>query len=55
MDTDSKIEMIKKGTLEVITEEELREKIETGKTTAYIGYEPSGKIHLGHVLPGPYS
>jgi len=50
MDTDSKIEMIKKGTLEVITEEELREKIETGKTTAYIGYEPSGKIHLGHAI-----
>ena len=50
MDTDSKIDLITKGTLEVITEDELREKIDKGKTTAYIGYEPSGKIHLGHTI-----
>ena len=50
MDTDSKIELIKKGTLEVITEDELREKIETGNMTAYIGYEPSGSVHLGHAI-----
>ncbi len=50
MDTDSKIELVKKGALEVVTEEELREKIESNNMIAYIGYEPSGKVHLGHAI-----
>ncbi|MBM4240337.1 MAG: tyrosine--tRNA ligase [Euryarchaeota archaeon] len=46
----SKIDSIKKGTLEIVTEYELTEKIEKETPTAYIGYEPSGKIHLGHAI-----
>lgn len=50
MDIDSKIDMIKRGTLEIITPDELKEKIEKDSTVAYIGYEPSGKVHLGHAI-----
>jgi tyrosyl-tRNA synthetase len=47
---DAKIDTIKRGILEVVTEDELTEKLEQGEKTAYIGYEPSGKIHLGHAI-----
>ena len=50
MDLDSKKENIKRGTLEAVTEEELSDKIKKTKPIAYIGYEPSGKIHLGHAI-----
>ncbi len=50
MDFDSKMENIKRGTLEVVTEEELKNKIKKDSPVAYIGYEPSGSVHLGHAI-----
>ncbi len=50
MDLNATIDTITKGTLEVVTPEELREKLENNHKTAYIGYEPSGKVHLGHAI-----
>ena len=50
MDIKSKIELIKKGTLEVVNTEELEEKLKKDQPIAYTGYEPSGKIHLGHAI-----
>ncbi len=50
MDLDFKMENIKQGTLEVVTEEELRAKIGKDSPIAYIGYEPSGNVHLGHAI-----
>jgi tyrosyl-tRNA synthetase len=50
MDTESKLKIIENGALEVVTPEELCDKIEENRMTAYIGYEPSGKIHLGHAI-----
>ena len=50
MDLESKIELVEKGVLEIVTSEELKEKIESQDMIAYIGYEPSGKIHLGHAI-----
>ncbi len=50
MDIDSTIDTIKQGTLEVVTPEELSNKLENNQKTAYIGYEPSGKVHLGHAI-----
>lgn len=50
MDIDSTIDIIKQGTLEVVTSEELKDKLENNQKTAYIGYEPSGKVHLGHAI-----
>jgi len=50
MDLKSKMGLITKGTLEIISETELEEKLQKEKPVAYIGYEPSGKIHLGHTI-----
>jgi len=49
MDIETKLELIKKSpTEEIITEEDLRNLLETKETpTAYDGFEPSGKLHLG--------
>ncbi len=50
MDLKSKMELITQGTLEVITENELEDKLQKEQPVAYIGYEPSGKVHLGHTI-----
>lgn len=50
MNNEEKIELIKKGTVEVIEEEELKEILSKKNPIAYTGYEPSGKIHLGHAI-----
>ncbi|MCF2241784.1 tyrosine--tRNA ligase, partial [Halobacterium salinarum] len=44
-------ERITRNTAEVVTEEEVRELAEDpeGKRV-YVGYEPSGVLHLGHLL-----
>lgn len=50
MDLKTKIDSIKRGTLEIVTEDELNDKLNKTKPAAYIGYEPSGKVHLGHAI-----
>ncbi|MGN0093095.1 MAG: tyrosine--tRNA ligase [Methanobrevibacter sp.] len=50
MNNEEKIELIKEGTVEVIEEEELKEILSKENPIAYTGYEPSGKIHLGHAI-----
>lgn len=46
-----KLELIKRNVEEIVTEEELQELLKKKEAPrAYVGYEPSGKIHLGHVL-----
>jgi len=46
-----RLALIKRNTEEIVTQEELERLLETKDSpTAYVGYEPSGKIHLGHVL-----
>ena len=50
MDTDNTIDMIERGTLEIISQDELKEKLQKDSPVAYIGYEPSGKVHLGHAI-----
>jgi tyrosyl-tRNA synthetase len=47
---EEKFRLAVRGTSEIVTEEELREVVSSGGFTAYCGYEPSGKIHFGHVL-----
>ncbi|MCX9010128.1 MAG: tyrosine--tRNA ligase [Candidatus Methanoperedens sp.] len=45
------LELITRNTEEIVTREELEALINSGKKpSAYVGYEPSGKIHMGHVL-----
>ena len=50
MDNRAKVEIVEKGTLEVINTEELEKKLEKDSPITYAGYEPSGKIHLGHAI-----
>ena len=47
-----KMALITRNTEEIVTIEELEALVNnSGKTpSAYTGYEPSGKIHMGHVL-----
>ena len=51
MTTDEKIKLITRNLEETLTEEELKELIESGKDLKhYIGYEISGKLHIGQGL-----
>ena len=46
-----RLELIKRNVQEIVTEGELEELINKKEIPhAYVGYEPSGKIHMGHVL-----
>ncbi len=48
MDVNKRFELIKKDTEEIMTEEDLKALLESGvKIKHYIGFEISGKIHLG--------
>ena len=50
MNIEEKIQLIEEGTLEIIDIEELKEVLKKEQPIAYTGYEPSGKIHLGHAV-----
>ena len=51
MDTQTKFELIKRNTEEIVTEEELKKILETvTKPNVYTGYEPSGPVHIGHAV-----
>lgn len=51
MNVKEKIELISRNTVEIIKEEELKKLLETKKSPAvYCGYEPSGEVHLGHMV-----
>lgn len=48
MDTERRFDLILRGTEEVITEEELKQLLETtASPKAYWGFEPSGGMHIG--------
>jgi tyrosyl-tRNA synthetase len=51
MDIKKRIELIKKNTVEIVTEPELSEILaKKKKPVVYCGYEPSGPMHLGHFV-----
>ena len=51
MDVDGRLELITRDALEIVTEGELRSLLETNSNpTAYIGYEPSGFVHIGQMI-----
>jgi tyrosyl-tRNA synthetase len=39
-----------RNTVEVVTEDDLRRTLAKGQPRCYAGYEPSGEIHLGHLV-----
>ncbi|MCW1294470.1 MAG: tyrosine--tRNA ligase [Candidatus Parvarchaeum sp.] len=51
MDTEERLNLIKRNTLEIITVEELQNLLNDGKPlSVYIGRAPTGSIHLGHLV-----
>lgn len=51
MDSETRLSLITRNLVEVITEDELREKVSSGaQLKGYIGYEPSGLAHIGHLI-----
>lgn len=51
MDLQEKMALISRNAEEIVTVEELSQLLETKeKPRAYVGYEPSGEIHLGHLV-----
>ncbi len=51
LELNNRLELVKRNVQEIVTIEELYNLMEhTEHPTAYVGYEPSGKIHIGHVL-----
>ncbi|MAE13630.1 tyrosine--tRNA ligase [Candidatus Woesearchaeota archaeon] len=52
MTPEEKLELIKRNTLEVVQEDELLQLIkEKEHPVAYIGYAPTGQLHIGHFFP----
>ncbi|WP_292731154.1 tyrosine--tRNA ligase [Methanoculleus sp.] len=43
-------ELVTRNTVEIVTDEELRALIDRPVKRVYTGYEPSGEIHLGHMV-----
>ncbi|HID42299.1 MAG TPA: tyrosine--tRNA ligase [Archaeoglobaceae archaeon] len=51
MEIEEALSLVTRNAVEVVTENELRELLESAENLrAYVGYEPSGEIHLGHVM-----
>ena len=51
MDEEQRLSLIKKDVSEIITEDELRQVVkEKKRPKAYIGFEPSGMMHIGQAI-----
>ncbi|MEB3851796.1 MAG: tyrosine--tRNA ligase [Desulfurococcales archaeon] len=50
MDVEDRVRLISRNTLEVVTVEELRRLLEAGRPRGYLGYEPSGLVHVGWLV-----
>ena len=51
MTPNEKLALIKRNAEEIVTEEELLKLLKEKKPSAYIGYAPTGKLHIGHFVP----
>lgn len=50
MDAVKRLELIKRNTEEIINEKDIQELLKNKNPVTYCGYEPSGAIHLGHLV-----
>jgi len=52
MTIEERLNLIKRNTEEILTEEELRQLLETKKEpVVYLGYAPTGRPHIGYMIP----
>lgn len=50
-DPTKQLELVMRNTAEVVTEDEIKDQVMSpGTRRAYVGYEPSGDLHLGHLV-----
>ncbi|PSP63971.1 tyrosine--tRNA ligase, partial [Halobacteriales archaeon QH_8_67_27] len=47
MDTDERLELATRNTAEVVEESELETLFAEGDPSVYIGYAPTGEMHIG--------
>ncbi|MEM4096188.1 MAG: tyrosine--tRNA ligase, partial [Metallosphaera sp.] len=48
---ESRLSLITRNAAEVVTSEELKQKLEEGrKLKGYLGFEPSGLFHIGWLI-----
>lgn len=50
MDDKKRFELIKRNAVEILGESELKKTLKKKNLKVYCGYEPSGEIHLGHLV-----
>jgi tyrosyl-tRNA synthetase len=48
MDTGERTRLVERNLAEVVTEEDLESLLESDSPSAYIGYAPTGEMHIGH-------
>ncbi len=48
MDTAERFDLAARNTAEVVEESELRDLFDNGSPSAYVGYAPTGEMHIGH-------
>jgi len=48
METAKRVDLVTRYTQEVVTDEELQRLLDTDEPSAYIGYAPTGEMHIGH-------
>ena len=48
METATRVDLVTRHTQEVVTDEELATLLEGDSPSAYIGYAPTGEMHIGH-------
>ena len=48
MDTADRLDLVTRHTQEVVTDDELQELLEADSPSAYVGYAPTGEMHIGH-------
>jgi tyrosyl-tRNA synthetase len=51
MENGKKLDIIRKNTEEIVTEQELGELLGRKSASAYIGYAPTGRLHIGYFIP----
>ena len=50
MDVEERVDLIVRGAAEVVTVDELRRVLESGRPKGYLGFEPSGLFHVGWLV-----
>ncbi|RJQ17356.1 tyrosine--tRNA ligase [Candidatus Woesearchaeota archaeon] len=51
MDLEEKFALLKRNTQELVKEDELKEILKKKNPGAYIGFAPTGRIHIGYMIP----